>query len=362
MRGYVFKRNLSIFVVVVSSFCLVFFGSSLKVRIKKKFSRGIEKMDTETGTWFYIWDTKGKKYELIQEKAAGGSILRILYAHRFGRFFRHFLTWGGLNYVARAYYTSSFSKRDIKSFIKQFEKTSHPIVIDEAQKKMSEFRTFNDFFTRKIQPKSHPINTDSDAIVSPADSKLFVIDNIQKDSTFFVKGTQINLSKMLCDFAKAEDYYGGTLMVFRLAPYDYHRYHFPIDCRPVSEKIIKGRYESVNPLVYRRGIFALSLNRRHLVKLKAKDRKIGDAIFIAVGALIVGGIKMTYDLNKSYEKGDEAGFFDYGGSTVVLLFKPDTVEVEQDFLDHSHQVREKGVGVGYETAVRMGQKIAVIKS
>lgn len=90
-----------------------------------------------------------------------------------------------------------------------------------------------------------------------------------------------------------------------------------------------------------------------------KTKNAGDAIMIAVGAMMVGGIVMTHSAGKDYKKGDEAGYFEYGGSTIALLFKKGAIKVRDDILRNSKQLRQDG-GVGYETSVRMGQKVAEV--
>jgi phosphatidylserine decarboxylase len=233
--------------------------------------------------------------------------------------------------------------KDIAPFIQK-----HQIIMDDFLKPAGGYQSFNDFFIRKLRPGAREINQDSDIIVSPADAKIYVIPNISTDTLFFVKHKPFNLEKFLGNQKLAEQYKNGTLIIFRLAPYDYHRFHFPADGTPSAPHIIHGRFESVNPLVLKSGIQPLTENERHIVLFKTDT--FDTIAMVAVGAMMVGKIVHTYKPNTHYKKGDEAGYFAFGGSTVVLLFKHGIISPLPLFLQHSLQ--------GLETAVKMGQAIA----
>ena len=139
-------------------------------------------------------------------------------------------------------------------------------------------------------------------------------------------------------------------MIFRLAPPDYHRFHFPFACIPGNPRIITGKLESVNPVVYASGIQPLVENERHVIELKSNVA--GDVVMIPVGACFVGKIIETFKAGLPYNKGDEVGYFAFGGSTVVLLFKKNTITLRDDLVRYS--------ALGYETAVKMGEGVAFV--
>jgi len=160
------------------------------------------------------------------------------------------------------------------------------------------------------------------------------------------------LEKFLQNPDLASLYEGGTLMLFRLAPYDYHRFHFPFNCVPYEPKILNGRYYSVHPFVYQAGFQPLLENERHLIRLKTKE--FSDVAMVLIGAMCVGKIVETYKADSECNKGDEVGYFAFGGSSMVLLFKPETVIVDEKLLQHSLE--------GFETEVKFGQSVGFVKS
>ncbi len=217
------------------------------------------------------------------------------------------------------------------------------------------FESFNDFFIKQLKPDVRPIFPDSDVMVSPADGKLTVVENLTTDSkspnSFFnVKSEKFTLQRFLNSDDLAREYAGGTLLIFRLSPYNYHHFHFPINCVPIKKVDLSGGHESVDPITYKTNINPLVINARHLVKLQTS---FGQILMVIVGAYNVGSIKEFFETGRQYKKGDEAGYFQYGGSTIALVFKRGTLDVGKQFLTHSRQ--------GYETSVAVGERIGELK-
>ncbi len=268
--------------------------------------------------------------------------LRMLYQTDVGLFSRRTAVKGKVNKVCRLYFKSNLSKRAIKPFIKK-----HNINVDEIEKPVREYKTFNAFFTRKLKPGARKIEGGANALVSLADCSLTAIKDVSNTDHFMIKGTKFTVPDFLNNTLLAQEYKDGTLLIFRLAPEDYHRFHFPFDCTPSEPTIIKGIYDSVNPLVYKAGFQPLVTNERHLVQLQT--RRFSTVLMVAVGALCVGRIKETYTPNEKHKKGDEAGYFAHGGSTVGLLFKKGMVRITPQILANTRD--------GIETKVRVGQVI-----
>ena len=210
------------------------------------------------------------------------------------------------------------------------------------------FTSFNDFFTRKLKPDARPIVQDSLAIASPADGKILAYENIN-NSDFYIKGFHFNVDSFLNNSALAKNYKNGAMIVFRLAPPDYHRYHFPISGETSASNIkIDGDYYSVNPLALRKKAEIFWLNKREYGVIKSPI--FGDVVMVEVGATMVGSMIQTYT-GTTVTKGEEKGYFKFGGSTVVLLFEKDHVKIDADLLNNTSK--------GLETAIKMGEKIAV---
>jgi phosphatidylserine decarboxylase len=145
---------------------------------------------------------------------------------------------------------------------------------------------------------------------------------------------------------QAESFTNGALAICRLCPADYHRYHYPADGGTLDSWDIDGRLHSVNPLALALNLPIFDQNRR-TVNLLALAR-FGPAAFIEVGAFGVAGIVQTHRKNE-FRRGEEKGYFRFGGSTIVLVFRPDTVAFADDLVAHSAE--------GTETLIRCGETI-----
>lgn len=279
---------------------------------------------------------------LIEEINPNESTLQTLYSTTKGKLLRSLLSRRLTCFLAGLYHASKGSKKLIAPFVKEYQINMDEFVIPHGG-----FQSFNEFFIRKFRPGARPIDNNPQHVVAPADSKLYVIDKIDNHSPFFIKNKKFNLWQFLGDEKLAHQYKHGTLCMFRLAPYDYHRFHFPADCIPSQPTIIKGIFESVNPIAFQHGVQPLNHNERQLIRLETKE--FDNILMIAVGAMMVGKIIQTFTPNKHYKKGDEAGYFAFGGSTIVLLFKPNIMTPLHEFTQHSLQ--------GFETAVKMGEAL-----
>jgi len=234
--------------------------------------------------------------------------------------------------------TSSADK--ILPFVKEYN-----VDLSIAQEK--KFGSFNDFFVRKLKPEARPINLDSLVVISPADGKILAYQNL-KNSDFYIKGLKFNVASFLDKPELAKKYEDGAMIVFRLAPPDYHRYHFPISGTvPSSNTKIDGDYYSVNPLALRKKAEIFWLNKREFGVIESPI--FGDVIMSEVGATMVGSMIQTYQ-STHVKKGEEKGYFKFGGSTVVLFFEKDKITIDEDLLKNT----EKGL----ETTIKMGERIA----
>jgi phosphatidylserine decarboxylase len=200
------------------------------------------------------------------------------------------------------------------------------------------FNSFNDFFIRKLKPEARPIVGGSDMAVLPADGRYLVYPNIAEADGFVVKGKKFSLKDLLQCSTLAKRYEMGSMVIARLCPTDYHRFHFPCNCIPSAPFEIKGDLHSVNPLALRRRIEILSHNKRACTLLETES--FGKVAFIEVGAMCVGSIHATYTPNAPYNKGDEKGYFSFGGSSLILLFEPNTIVFSEDLIAASKQKME----------------------
>ncbi len=230
------------------------------------------------------------------------------------------------------------SAKKINPFIEDFG-----IDMSVAQKK--EFNTFNDFFTRKLKEDARPVDTCSTFVVAPADGKILAYADVS-NTDFIIKGYRFDISSFLDNPELAQKYHDGALIIIRLAPADYHRFHFPISGNISSNKKVDGDYYSVNPFALRKKAEIFCLNKREYTILA--NPLFGGVVMAEVGATMVGSIIQTFKGTYAY-RGEEKGYFKFGGSTVVLLFEKSKIHIDKDLLINTSK--------GYETAVKMGERI-----
>lgn len=219
----------------------------------------------------------------------------------------------------------SITRKKIAPFIKRFE-----IDASEFLHSPDSFGSFNDFFIRKLKPSARPLYIEENGAVIPADGRYRFYPNVAKSDGFVVKGEKFDLSKLLEDAQMAERYVNGTMVLARLCPSDYHRFHFPCDCTPGPARVINGWLYSVNPIAVRKNIQIFTQNKRVVTQLET--RNFGTVLFIEIGATNVGSIQQTYLPYKEYSKGAEKGYFSFGASALILLFEPGRLVLDPDLL------------------------------
>ncbi|MEA3443481.1 MAG: archaetidylserine decarboxylase, partial [Bacteroidota bacterium] len=233
--------------------------------------------------------------EIEIEKVAGKKWLVWLYNNPIGKLSLHSM-------VKRKFISSYYGgMMDSPKSIEKIEPfiTEYNIDLDIAQKQ--EFNSFNDFFVRKLKPEARPVNMDSIIVVSPADGKILAYADIDNQD-FLIKGYSFDVMEFLNDDALAQKYKNGSLIVIRLCPTDYHRFHFPVSGKVSSLTKIEGGYFSVNPIALREIVEVFCLNKREYVSVST--RKFGEVIMAEVGATMVGSIIQTYKGDIA-EKGKE---------------------------------------------------------
>lgn len=234
--------------------------------------------------------------------------------------------------------STSVSRLKVKSFVRK----NH---IDLSEYEGAPYATFNDFFSRKIKPEARPVDPDPLTLVSPADSRLMVLP-ITENGMFSIKRSLYSAADLLRDAALAQRYLGGYAFIFRLNVDDYHRYAFPAAGICGSPRAIPGVLHTVNPLA----VGMLPVYHRNAREVTLLDTEtFGQLALVEVGALLVGRI-VNHRQTGRVEKGQEKGYFQFGGSTVVVLVEPGRVSVSDELLDVSAAGREIRVLQGYPVA------------
>jgi phosphatidylserine decarboxylase len=273
--------------------------------------------------------------------------IEMLYQRWYSGPLHYLLTSKLASKAAGRWANSARSRRYIPRFIETYS-----IDTSEIAQPIRSFKSFNDFFVRTLKPGARPLPQDPAALISPADGSLLVIPHLSKDTMFPIKSALFSAEKVLGDPALAQLFEDGTAVIVRLAPWDYHHVHFPLNGIPTTARKIGGRLESVNPLVFTLGIQPFETNERHIIQLHTANANT--VALILVGATFVGAIKETYMPGAFYQRGDTLGHFEFGGSTMVMLFQKDMIHINLAIVAASAE--------GKETPVKMGQVIGYIVS
>ena len=207
------------------------------------------------------------------------------------------------------------------------------------------YDTYNKFFTRKYLPKYLNVDNNKDVFISPCDSKLMIF-KINESNTFKIKNSTYKLEEIINDELVSQ-YKDGYLLIFRLDVNDYHRYCYIDDGKRSVYHYIPGILHTVQPIVYEHEKVFIR-NAREWCLLETKN--FDNVIQVEVGALMVGKIVNNKDVIE-FKKGEEKGYFEFGGSTILLFVKNGVVDFDKDILLNSNN--------GNETIVKYGEHIGV---
>lgn len=285
----------------------------------------------------YISRNRKSSEDIITESS---KTLNFLYGTFVGRIVLKILTRRWISNLIGIYMNSSLSKHKIKKFI---DKNN----INTYEYEYKHYKSYNEFFTRKVIESKRPINASKDTLISPCDSKLTAY-KINDDLTLRIKDSFYSINSLIEEDIM-EEYKGGDALVFRLSTDNYHRYCYIDSGKKSKNYYINGVFHTVQPI---------SLNHYNFYKTNSREWTIlytnnfGKVIDIDVGALGVGRIKNNHN-EYEFKKGEEKGYFEFGGSTIVLLFKKNTIELDRDIIENSKD--------NIETIVKYGERIGKAK-
>jgi len=263
---------------------------------------------------------------------------KFLYRTALGRFIlKGVLIRPWVSRIAGAYMDGPLSRMHIKGFIRSGG-------IDMSDYPRRRYRSFNDFFTRQVREGARPVDRREQALIAPCDARLSVY-SIGPDSSFEIKGGRYTVSSLLGSEEAARPFEGGLCLIFRLAVDNYHHYCFFDDGRAEESVFIPGCLHTVHPA---------ALEVCDIYKENAREYTLlhtdhfGDAAQVEVGAMMVGRI-CNHRGAGPFTRGEEKGYFEFGGSTVVLLLTASAAEVDAELIENTAK--------GLETAVKMGEAI-----
>ncbi len=285
------------------------------------------------------------KQKVEEERVFGEGWLRLAYENPGGRFFvwlfarrAFFSKWYGYKMNKRV------SALRILPFISQYD-----IDVDEFAKSAFDYKTFNEFFYRALKPEVRPIAPGDNVAVFPADGRHLAFPDIQAAAGFYVKGAKFSFAELLGDDAVAGKFAGGAMLISRLCPVDYHRFHFPVSGIPGEPRVINGWLYSVSPVALRRRLRYLLENKRVVTLIDSPE--FGLVGVIEVGATNVGSIQQSFVPGRPVRKGEEKGLFAFGGSCVITIFQRGRIRFDEDIVAQSKE--------HLETYAKMGDRLGL---
>lgn len=288
-----------------------------------------------------IWNRERNCLET--EKVYGESAIAWLYGTRSGQWLADRVLSGRLASQAYgAYQATGMSRSKIKPFIERFD-------IDMSQYETRSYSSFNDFFVRQFKPGLRPFSQTPHVMPAFCEARYFAYESVLAETRVPVKGEYLSARALIGDSEVAPLFEGGPMLLARLCPTDYHRYHFPDDCKVIKTFTVSGRLHSVNPvaLKYRGEIFVT--NERQLSILETLN--FGKIAYVEVGALCVGKIVQSFNpAQLIHKRGEEKGYFLFGASTVIVLGEKGRWLPDQDLLAQTAQ--------GVETYLKLGTSVA----
>ncbi|PAZ07520.1 MAG: hypothetical protein CAK86_01065 [Opitutia bacterium AMD-G1] len=258
------------------------------------------------------------------EQVYGEKWLRRIYGNPLGKLTLHTV-------VKRALFSKLYgwamdrpsSARRVEPFVKAFGLDPSEF----ADPDLTSYRTFNDFFYRKLKASARPLDARPEMAVLPADGRHLGFPDASRVKGIFAKGQTFDIPALVADRTLGERYARGTVVCSRLCPVDYHRFHFPVAGVPGEPVLAKGQLYSVNPIALRR-------SAAYLVTM------------VSIGATNVGTIIETYKPGQAVAKGDEKGYFRFGGSFVATIFEPGRIKLEDDLIHAGETAVEVYAKVG----------------
>ena len=256
-----------------------------------------------------------------------------------GRCLLKVLTLPAISKMAGVFMDSALSKPYIKHFIKSSK-------IDMSDFKEENWSCFNEFFTRKLKDGKRKPVMQSNIMISPCDGYLSAY-KITKNSEFVIKDSVYTIKELTQNPELETEYENGLCLIFRLTPADYHRYIYPDSGEKGENIFIRGILHTVRPVAFKKYPVFKTNSREYTI---LKTNNFGDIVFMEVGAMLVGKI-CNYHQEHRFERGDEKGKFEFGGSTIIMLMKKDILKPDDEV--------EEILDTGEEIKIRLGERIGI---
>jgi phosphatidylserine decarboxylase len=286
------------------------------------------------------------------EHVYGDNAIKFIYDNAIGRLLAPIVASKPLSQLYGSYQDWAISKNKVPPFVKNFniDLSIYKAGSQASAKKENSYQSFNEFFIREFEDGQRNFVIDDTKMPAFSEARYFGHDSINDEVDIPVKGKLLNAKDLLGGSTWSATFEGGPLLVARLCPVDYHRYHYPLAGKTLDSFQIQGQYHSVNPLALKAKPEIFIINERRASILQTE--KFGKLAYIEVGAAMVGKIIQSHDENKPHAKGDQKGYFLFGGSTVILLGEKGKWRPSDDILSNTK--------AGIETYLHLGDEVALL--
>jgi phosphatidylserine decarboxylase len=286
------------------------------------------------------------------EKVYGDQLIEWLYQSDTGQILSHFLCKAPLSKLYGLLQDMSTSAKKIKPFVKNYQINLDDFTPEEGRDNSEPYSSFNQFFIRRFKDGKRPFPVEQNQLGAFAEARYFGYKNVSENETYPVKGHYLSSEELLANSKWQETFANGPLLLARLCPVDYHRFHYPDDGIILDDYRVPGAFHSVNPLALKAKPDIFITNERHVSILETKH--FGKLAYIEVGAICVGKIVQTKPLlkNSEFKKGEEKGYFLFGGSTVIVIGEKGKWTPHAEILENTAK--------GVETYFHLGTNVASI--
>lgn len=285
-----------------------------------------------------------------REIVYGDKFIEWLYKAETGKALSTLICKAPLSQAYGALQDSPLSQRKIAPFIKNFHINMDDFLPEEGRSEASPYANFNQFFIRRFRPGKRPFVREPSEMAAFAEARYYGYDSIHDNESVPVKGVHLSPQALLESKKWENVFKDGPLLLARLCPVDYHRFHFPDDGEIVDDYRIKGLFHSVNPLALKAKENILITNERHVTVIDTVN--FGKLAYIEVGAICVGKIIQSRPLiaGRNFHRGEEKGYFLFGGSTVIVIGEKGKWRPSQDILANTKNAMETYVHLGTTVA------------
>jgi phosphatidylserine decarboxylase len=295
---------------------------------------------------FYNRITKQIDRELVY----GDKFIEWLYQTNSGKSLAQFLCKAPISKAYGAMQDLPMSQNKIAPFIKKFNIEMSDYLPEEGRTPVAPYSSFNQFFIRRFRPGKRPFTSEPSEMAAFSEARYFGYESVADDETVPVKGANLKPKALIANEKWQDTFEDGPLLLARLCPVDYHRYHFPDNGVVLDDYRVKGLFHSVNPLALKSKEDILITNERHVTILETEN--FGKLAYIEVGAICVGKIIQSQPLTKgrSFKRGEEKGYFLFGGSTVIVVGEKGRWKPSSDILENTKNKMETYLHLGMTVA------------